>query len=226
MREGGVKSPNVLDELESHLREEMERQAQRTTKAEQAFAIAAQLIGQPGALQKEFAKAGATNQARIRHFLLTLTGVLNPQHALNMNASNLTLNMEPRRATYFKATAFLLPAAFAWWFSVVFLLPKLQEFCNVAGMAVFTFREAPAIFRISGAIGHMMVFLTAHCVLISGIVILALALLEWRSNGWPRYRRTTVGAGIFVFNFAVLLSITLMVTSALVATTAIMHHVK
>lgn len=54
----GIKSREVLDELESHLREEVEQQAQSGTDAQQAFEVAVQRMGQAGALKAEFEKAG------------------------------------------------------------------------------------------------------------------------------------------------------------------------
>jgi len=56
----GVKDGKVLDELESHLREELERQRQSSQSGEQAFALAVRCIGRPVALEREFAKAGVT----------------------------------------------------------------------------------------------------------------------------------------------------------------------
>ena len=119
-----------------------------------------------------------------------------------------------------------MPAAFVWLFSVVFVLPKVQELCHASGATVFNLDHAPALFRTSATVGQVMLFLTAHGVLISGAVVLTLMLLEWRSSGWPRFRRTTLGTGVFVFNFAVLLSMALMVISAVLAALPLMRHVK
>jgi hypothetical protein len=226
MLAAGVRNPNVLDELESHLREDVERQAQSGTSAPQAFKITMQRIGQPAALQNEFTKTRATIQGRMKHFISSLTGVFNLQLAGNMNISNLNPNDESPWTTYFKAAIFLMPAAFIWLFSVVFLLPKLDEFCHAAGLAVFSIDQGPAIFRAVAGIGQVMVFLTAHGFIICSGVVFVFMLLEWRSRAWPRYRRTTVGTGIYLFNLAVLLSIMLMVVSAIVAITALMQHVK
>jgi hypothetical protein len=52
---GGIKSPKVLDELESHLREEVEQQIRLGTKPPQAFEIASARIGQADVLSLEFA---------------------------------------------------------------------------------------------------------------------------------------------------------------------------
>jgi len=56
MTEGGIKSPAILDELESHLREEIERQTRLGVEELRAFEIAAQKIGDSEVLKSEFAK--------------------------------------------------------------------------------------------------------------------------------------------------------------------------
>jgi hypothetical protein len=54
----GVKAFEVLDELESHLREDIDEQIQAGSNPEQAFEIALRRIGNPHSLRSEFAKAG------------------------------------------------------------------------------------------------------------------------------------------------------------------------
>jgi hypothetical protein len=56
MAAGGIKSPAVLDELESHLREEIDRQMRLGVEESRAFEIAAQKIGDGELLKAEFAK--------------------------------------------------------------------------------------------------------------------------------------------------------------------------
>jgi hypothetical protein len=53
----GVKGPRVLDELESHLRDDIEQQLRSGLSPEQAFETAAARMGKPQALNREFAKA-------------------------------------------------------------------------------------------------------------------------------------------------------------------------
>jgi hypothetical protein len=226
MQSAGIKSPVPLDELEIHLREDVERQTKSGRSEADAFDSAVGEMGEARALKCEFKKAGGTLHERAIQALLTLAGIPNRQLAMNMNMPNSNLNLEPRWATYLKASAFLMPAACLWLFSAIFLLPKLNEICNAAGSRAFNFPQAPAIFRTSATIAQVMVFLTAHWIQVGGMVVLALVLLEWRFNGWSRYRRASLGAGIFLFNFAVLLSITLMVLSALLGANALLHHVK
>lgn len=54
----GIKTPAVLDELESHLREDIERQLRAGVNAETAFKTAVERIGQSDLLKAEFAKVG------------------------------------------------------------------------------------------------------------------------------------------------------------------------
>jgi hypothetical protein len=61
MTAGGIKNPAVLDELESHLREDVERQVRAGMEAEKAFVAAVQKIGPANALKKEFKKSAGAN---------------------------------------------------------------------------------------------------------------------------------------------------------------------
>jgi hypothetical protein len=54
----GIKAPVPLEELENHLREEIERQMQSGLDEQEALNIAVQKIGQAGLLKSEFKKAG------------------------------------------------------------------------------------------------------------------------------------------------------------------------
>lgn len=57
MTAAGVKSPEVISELESHLREDVEQQTCLGVTAEQAFANSVVRLGQAGTLKAEFAKS-------------------------------------------------------------------------------------------------------------------------------------------------------------------------
>jgi hypothetical protein len=260
MLAGGVKSPRVLDELESHLREDMARQAQSGIGGQEAFEAAARRIGEARALKAEFAKTGRKRYAFIC-FLIGLILFFSGETILHMQMSvgeemtafgavalvlviacgwryviqflpvdffrQKIAAVRPACGFYLKATAFLMPTALIWLLSAFVVMPKLREICHAAGsMSVFNFGDAPASFRAWAQIVQVMVFLTAHDLSIGGAFVLAFILLEWRSRGWQRYRRATVGAGIFVFNFAVLLSLMLMMISALIASQSLMSHVK
>lgn len=202
----GLKGPALLDELESHLRDDVERQVQSGAGGEPAFRAAVGRLGQPGALMNEFSKIGETNAVftRIKFFLLTLAGIQNPILATNMNSSYPNTNFEPRWATYLKSAAFLLPAITLWMALVVFIVPKLREICQQAGVAL------PAIY-------NLVFSLMQHGVLIGFTLIAALVFLEWRSDRWPRYRRATFGIAVFALNSAVLVLISFLVVFAIIA---------
>src|SRR4026208_1775548 len=56
MLSAGVNNPDIVDELESHLREDWARRVQGGESDEQAFERAVQGIGQASSLKHEFAK--------------------------------------------------------------------------------------------------------------------------------------------------------------------------
>lgn len=57
MAAGGIKTPTIVDELESHLREDVEQQMRAGASAERAFDTAVKKIGPASALRKEFKKS-------------------------------------------------------------------------------------------------------------------------------------------------------------------------
>ena len=220
MAADGLKSPTLLDELESHLLDDVGCQVQSGTGVEQAFRISVHQLGEPDTLKTEFSKIGETNEAfaRIKYFLLTLMGVPNPILATNMNTSS---NMEPAWATYLKSSAFALPAVILWLFVAVFVYPKFNEIISLS--QIQSDLHLPAMFRW----GMGLTLLMAHYLnWVAGGVILAIAVLEWRSDRWPQYRRTAFGIGAFLLNSVVLIAITTMVVLSLVAGPMLANHAK
>jgi hypothetical protein len=63
MLAAGIQSPVPLEELESHLRDDVEDQIQSGLNGRQAFKVAVERIGQAVALESEFAKVGGTPDA-------------------------------------------------------------------------------------------------------------------------------------------------------------------
>jgi hypothetical protein len=66
MRSGGLHTDALLDELESHLREETARRMHSGMAAPEAFAFAVRQIGSADVLQAEFAKVSGLTSARLR----------------------------------------------------------------------------------------------------------------------------------------------------------------
>jgi len=60
----GITTPAPLEELENHLREEMEQQLRAGAEGPQAFANAAERIGRPEALRLEFEKISGVRETR------------------------------------------------------------------------------------------------------------------------------------------------------------------
>ena len=209
---GGIDSPDVLDELESHLRDDIEERRHSGTSEAQAFQDAIRDVGQPGLLKNEFAKTGPWQElpTRLHHAILTFAGI--PTLVTHMNTPN--THVEPRWATYLKASAFLVPAVSLWAMSVVFIAPKLKQICLHAGGV-----PLPSFVNV-------MLALTQHAAWIVVGAVLVLAGLEWRFTAWPRYRRATVGIGTFLLNAVVLIAIFLMVVSALMAAPALMRAAR
>ena len=75
MLAAGIKTPVPLEELEIHLREEIERQMKSGVKEPGAFNVAIRKIGQPDLLNSEFAKTGG------------LHGFLSKRRTLKINLS-------------------------------------------------------------------------------------------------------------------------------------------
>lgn len=212
----GIKAPEVLDELESHLREEVDQRMRSGLSEQKAFASAVEQIGQANLLKREFAKAGGWHEAqeRVKGVLFTLAGVPNPNFVTTMNTPH--ANLEPGWATYLKGTAFVVPAIFLWMVSAVFLVPKLKEICRDVGLPGPT-----TIWDLTHFNFWAINFFGDYGLLIAGALVVMLFLLEWRSAKWPRFRRASIGIGIFLLNLVVLLSIFMMVVTAMVAAPAL-----
>jgi hypothetical protein len=217
----GLGSSEVIDELESHLRDDLEEQAEQArgnSDEERVFRMAVQRIGQAAVLEAEFHKVGGIKrvQERLKVAFLTLAGIPN-HHSPLMNTSQ--SNLEPCWATYLKAAAFLVPAGFLWMLAAFFVVPKLQQICAQAGMPA----QMP-LWNLTLSNFNAILFFKEHIVLIGAAIISVLVLLERRSVQWPRYRRAVVGVGAFLFNSLVLVSIFVMILTAIVAAPGLFQH--
>ena len=77
MLSAGIKSPVPLEELEIHLREDVEQGMRSGLTAQAAFETAVQRMGQADGLKAEFKKAGKTNgYCRINHNRLYVTALI------------------------------------------------------------------------------------------------------------------------------------------------------
>src|SRR5687768_13036549 len=77
MAVAGVKDPETLDELESHLRDDVERQLRSGLSERQAFEEAVRRIGQAAALKGEFEKTRPSeNSRKLKLLLKGIVGVV------------------------------------------------------------------------------------------------------------------------------------------------------
>jgi hypothetical protein len=72
MLAAGIKAPVPLDELEIHLREEIERQMKSGLNEQRAFEISIRKIGQPKMLKKEF---NISERKFMKRTLIILLGI-------------------------------------------------------------------------------------------------------------------------------------------------------
>ena len=104
MLSAGISTPVPLQELESHLREDVERKIRAGLAAPQAFEAAVQKIGRPEALQAEFAKTAELKELRERKqrlFCLVFCAfcylwplaLSAPKPWINMNATERSLGL-------------------------------------------------------------------------------------------------------------------------------------
>src|ERR1041384_7715044 len=84
MLAAGIKTPVPLDELESHLRDEVEQQMRSGLSAPQAFGIAVQRLGQARALKVEFKKVGLTERKQMKRIVAILAALFGMVFGLSM----------------------------------------------------------------------------------------------------------------------------------------------
>ena len=126
MLAAGIKTPVPLEELENHLREDVEEQMRSGVTAQQAFETD-RPANRPGRnVATEFALVGETVHEQLKRLVCAFAGIPNYQLATNMNTSN--SNLEPCWATYLKNAAGILPGLFFWIGSLVLIVPKLRKF--------------------------------------------------------------------------------------------------
>lgn len=145
MSAGGIKSPSVLDELEAHLREDVESQMRAGWEEEKAFDVAVQRIGKSELLKAEFAKIQRRTESRAAKIIgigccvfAGLYSLLLAPHLFTI--SELTL---AQRLLGFAAVAVTFFSLASWRFSYRFLPairnPRARKaagiVCGIAGFA-------------------------------------------------------------------------------------------
>ena len=215
MLAAGIKSPVPLEELETHLREDVEEWMHSGVTAQQAFETTVRQIGQGEMLQPEFARAGETIYEQLKRLVCALVGIPNYRLATNMNTSN--ANPEPGWATYLKNAAVVLPAFLFWIGSLIFVVPKLKEICA----ASYTLLPQPLL-----AVLQVTDFIRLYLIWITIALVAVIVLLEWRTRWWPRYRRMVFGVIAYLLNFTALILLSLLAVAAVLAASNLLPHAK
>ena len=146
MTAGGIKSSSILEELESHLREDVERQMRAGADAAKAFEMAVQKIGSAGTLKNEFKKSAI---ARAMERLMITAAVLVMAFGAFLSIVTLVLCYRGMQERLMGFVAISLSFATVWgWRAFVSRLPIVQpkrkrEFiqvtCLLAGFGISTF---------------------------------------------------------------------------------------
>jgi hypothetical protein len=118
---GGIHSPDVLDELESHLRDDLQQQLRSGVGPRQAFHAALQRLGQNDALKIEFKKANPT--AEVLGKLMTGVCVILAAFIVWMSGYTfLQMELSPSgQIVAYAAVAVTLLVACGWRYAVPFL---------------------------------------------------------------------------------------------------------
>ena len=114
---------------------------------------------------------------------------------------------EPAWRTYVRAGVFLAPAFVSWVFASLFLQARLEMIWDQAGLV-----GSRAQWLMSSSD-----FFHQHFWLVFGLMVIVLAVLEFRVRTWHRYRRKVVFSVTMILNSAVLIGLLVICTSALLA---------
>lgn len=119
----GIKNPAVLDELESHLREDIERQIRSGANEDQACEIAARNIGRSDLLKAEFVKIGRGAEISLGKIIGTALCLLAAAFAIMAIPAVCTIREMSiaQRLLGFGAIGVVLLAVASWRFSYKFL---------------------------------------------------------------------------------------------------------
>jgi hypothetical protein len=118
---GGINSPHVLDELESHLRDDLQQQLRSGVSPRQAFDSALQRLGQNDALKIEFKKVSASAEV-LEKVMIGVCIILAGFIVWMSGYTFLQMELSPSgQIVAYAAVAFTLLVACGWRYAVPFL---------------------------------------------------------------------------------------------------------
>jgi hypothetical protein len=155
MLAAGIKSPVPLDELELHLRDDIERQMKSGRSKAEAFEISVGGIGPAGPLRAEFEKDGHLGKARQRKWagivFAAILGLYFLAVACVLFKNNLTFD---ERLSGFASVATMLVSAFIAWKIAPRFFPVLANYAVQSAIGII------------GSISGMGWFLAFACLIL------------------------------------------------------------
>jgi ATP-dependent Clp protease ATP-binding subunit ClpC len=94
MLAAGITNPDIVDELESHLRDDWERRVESGESEERAFEDAVQGVGEAARLEREFAKPGVRKRSWLRLLKGVVAGVFDPVPSMSTFTSDARWTLE------------------------------------------------------------------------------------------------------------------------------------
>ena len=148
MLAAGIKTPTTLDELELHLRDEIERQMTSGLSTQAAFEIALQQLGHPQAVQAEFKKteeaAAARAWKRKQTLLVAITGLVSFHASIMLlfrlgSFSGATTGQQIAGLAAVAAFNLLIQSArLTWRILPVIPVRRIRETISISGAALLT----------------------------------------------------------------------------------------
>ncbi|HZV33255.1 MAG TPA: hypothetical protein VFB72_01660 [Verrucomicrobiae bacterium] len=223
MRGAGMTRPEVLDELEGHLREDYQRRLRDGAEERLAFDAAIQKIGRPAALQKEFDKIAVFNWFTFASdAFLSFAGI--PKRRLVSGVNDAADQSGPGWAAYVRAIFFIAPTLAAWCLAEIFVVPQVNAIWRKD--LVMTLGANTSFDHVRHLDHAISSLISTNFLWIVAVVALCLGLMEWRVKFWPRYRRVFLGCTVFTLNVAFLVSLFIQFLAAALAASWLVHLTK
>lgn len=222
MLAAGISRPEILSELESHLRDDLKKEARKGSSVDNAFETAKLRLGHGEMLKNEFSKLRGTSASskRMKTAVFVLAGIPNAHSDVSIDTAE--SNIEPRWATYCKTIVFLMPAAILFALSAMFIVPEEKSVWAIYGEGTYP-GWIPQLIHLNF---DLIYFMKDHLFNLLGATLFALVLVELRFRAWPRYRRAVLGAATFSLSSLVVLSFFALFLMAALSNVQLLKHAK
>jgi len=156
---GKIKSAEVLDELESHVREDAERKIRSGMNPPQAFEASVRAIGRGDTLKAEFAKVEGFTEARAGKLIGIALSVLTTGFALMATPAFFTIREMTlgQRLVGLAAVAAIFFAIMSWRFNHIYLPVIRNRRLRMAAGIVCSLAGVLWLFAFGGILIHIIV---------------------------------------------------------------------